>query len=157
MIKATIGDKMEKLRVRPTWDQYFMNMAVAAAHMGTCDRLAVGCVLVKDKRVIATGFNGSVSGQPHCDDVGHLLSEGGRCIRTVHAEQNAILQCAKHGISSEGAYAYVTHEPCENCTKFLIQAGIKKVFFLHPYPNHYNHYFNTGIEWIHFGGDVPNL
>ena len=142
---------MKEKRTRPSWDSYFMDMAVAAANMSTCDRLSVGCVLVKDKRVIATGFNGSVSGQPHCDEVGHLLSDEGRCIRTVHAEQNAILQCAKYGISSEGAYAYVTHEPCENCTKFLIQAGIKKVFFLHAYPNVYNKHFNQAIEWIHVG------
>ncbi len=141
---------MAENHARPSWDQYFMKMAETVAYMGTCDRLYVGCVIVKEKRVIATGFNGSVSGLPHCDDVGHLLSSEGRCIRTVHAEQNAILQCAKHGISTAGAVAYVTHEPCEHCTKFLIQAGINKVYFLHSYPNQYNEQFNRGIEWVHF-------
>lgn len=135
---------------RPSWDEYFMKLAEVAAEMGTCDRLRVGCVIVKNKRVIATGFNGSVSGQPHCDDVGHLFNDEGRCIRTVHSEQNAILQCAKNGIATDGAVAYVTHEPCEYCTKTLIQAGIKKVYFLNSYENKYNANFNNGIEWIHF-------
>lgn len=138
---------------RPSWNEYFMKLAEVAAEMGTCDRLKVGCVIVKDKRVISTGFNGSVSGQPHCDDVGHLYNEQGRCIRTVHSEQNAILQCAKNGIATDGAVAYVTHEPCEYCTKTLIQAGIKKVYFLHPYKNKYNKNFNSGIEWVHFSYD----
>lgn len=135
---------------RPSWDEYFMKLAEVAAEMGTCDRLKVGCIIVKNRRVIATGFNGSVSGQPHCDDVGHLYSDEGRCIRTVHSEQNAILQCAKNGIATDGAVAYVTHEPCEYCTKTLIQAGINKVYFLNSYPNKYNENFNYGIEWIHF-------
>lgn len=130
------------------WNEYFMNLAEKASEMATCDRLHVGCVLVRDKRVIATGFNGSLSGEPHCDDVGHLLNDEGRCIRTVHAEQNAILQCAKYGISTDGAVAYVNHEPCENCTKALVQAGIKKVYFKYPYKNKWNKHFNENIEWI---------
>ncbi len=146
---------MTRKQPRPSWDQYFMDMAEKVADMGTCDRLYVGCVIVRDKRVIATGFNGSVSGLPHCDDVGHLLSAEGRCIRTVHAEQNALLQCARHGIPTEGAIAYVTHEPCESCTKFLIQAGIKRVIFLHPYANKYNSNFNSKIEWVHFQKEEP--
>ncbi|MCY8196561.1 deaminase [Bacillus spizizenii] len=116
--------------------------------MATCDRLHVGCVLVKDKRVIATGFNGSISGHPHCDEVGHLLNDEGRCIRTVHAEQNAILDCAKRGVATEGACAYVTHEPCEHCTRSLAQAGIKTVFFQEGYQNKWNAKFNTDMQWI---------
>lgn len=135
---------------RISWDQYFMNIAKTASEMGTCNRLKVGCVLVKDKRIIATGFNGSISGLPHCDDVGHLLSEEGRCIRTVHAEQNAILQCSKYGISTLDAIAYATHEPCEHCIKFLIQSGIKKVYFLHSYPNPYTKYFESSMTLVKF-------
>jgi dCMP deaminase len=137
-------------KIRPSWDEYFMNLAEVAAYMGTCDRLYVGCVIVKDKRVIATGFNGSVSGLDHCDEAGHLYNDEGRCIRTVHSEQNALLQCAKNGISTDGAIAYVTHEPCEYCTKSLIQAGIKQVYFLNAYKNKYNSNFNSGIDWFHF-------
>lgn len=130
------------------WNKYFMDLAIQASTMTTCDRLHVGCVLVKDKRVIATGFNGSISGHPHCDEVGHLLNDEGRCIRTVHAEQNAILDCAKRGVATEGACAYVTHEPCEHCTRSLAQAGIKTVFFQEGYENKWNAKFNTDMRWI---------
>lgn len=131
------------------WNNYFMSIAETVSSMATCDRLHVGCILVKDKRIIATGFNGSISGHAHCDEEGHLYNEEGRCIRTIHAEQNALLQCSKYGISTDGATAYVTHEPCENCTKFLAQAGIKKVYFKSQYKSKYNHLFNEGIEWVH--------
>ena len=129
------------------WDVYFMNIAKEASKMATCDRLHVGCVLVKDRRVIATGFNGSVSGHDHCDDVGHLYNEEGRCIRTIHAEQNAILQCARYGIPCEGATAYVTHEPCEVCTKMLAGVGVKVVVFEKPYNNKHNKNFNLDLSW----------
>lgn len=134
---------------RLKWDEYFMKIAETVAEMATCDRLSVGCVLVKDKRIIATGFNGSISGHPHCDVVGHLYNDEGRCIRTVHAEQNALMQCAKYGIATEGATAYVTHEPCEHCTKLLAQAGIKKVIYKESYENKWNQYFNKDMIWIH--------
>ncbi|WP_340163339.1 deoxycytidylate deaminase [Bacillus licheniformis] len=130
------------------WDNYFMGLAEQASKMATCDRLHVGCVLVKDKRVISTGFNGSVSGHPHCDEIGHLYNEERRCIRTVHAEQNAIIDCAKRGVSTKGAAAYVTHEPCEHCTRALAQAGITKVLFKHTYQNKWNEHFNKDMEWI---------
>lgn len=110
-----------------------MGVAEQVSTMATCDRLKVGCVLVKDKRIIATGFNGSISGHDHCDDVGHLYNDEGRCIRTVHAEQNALIQCTKYGVPTDGAIAYVTHEPCEHCTKLLAQAGIKTVYFNKKY------------------------
>lgn len=139
------------------WNKYFMGMAENASTMATCDRLHVGCVLVRDKRIIATGFNGSLSGHDHCDDVGHLYNDEGRCIRTVHAEQNAILQCARYGIPTEGAVAYVNHEPCENCTKALVQAGVKRVYFKNPYKNKWNKSFNEGIEWIHLTDDYVDV
>lgn len=125
--------------------------------MATCDRLHVGCVLVKDNRIIATGFNGSISKHDHCDDVGHLYNGEGRCIRTIHAEQNAIIQCAKHGISTDGAVAYVTHQPCENCTKFLAQSGIKKVYYRHSYDNKYAKEFAKGVEMIHLTESAEEL
>ncbi|MGG6449299.1 deoxycytidylate deaminase [Pseudobacillus badius] len=131
------------------WHDYFMGIAEKASEMATCDRLHVGCVIVKDKRVIATGFNGSICGHAHCDDVGHLYNDEGRCIRTVHAEQNAILDCARRGVATDGAVAYCTHEPCEHCTRSLVQAGIKAVYFKHRYVNKWNKHFNKDIKWVH--------
>lgn len=139
--------------MRKSWDQYFIEQAVHASDRGTCDRARVGCILVKDNRVIATGYNGSPSGLPHCDDEGHLMKDG-HCIRTVHAEENALLQCSRFGIASEGATAYVTHEPCLHCRRQLIQAGIKKVMYLNPYPNDYNKYFMGDIDWIQYSGGL---
>jgi dCMP deaminase len=114
--------------MRPDWDSYFMKIASAVSERSTCDRAAVGCVLVRDKRILTTGFNGSPSGQPHCDEVGHLMVEG-HCVRTIHAEMNAIIQAALHGVSTRGATCYVTHFPCINCTKALINAGIVRLVY----------------------------
>jgi dCMP deaminase len=88
----------------------------------------VGCVLVLDKRILTTGFNGSPAGQDHCDEIGHLMVDG-HCIRTIHAETNAIIQAALHGISTRGATCYVTHLPCINCPKVLINAGITRIVY----------------------------
>jgi dCMP deaminase len=85
-------------------------------------------VLVRDKRILTTGFNGSPSGQPHCDEVGHLMVDG-HCVRTIHAEMNAIIQAALHGVSTRGATCYVTHFPCINCTKALLNAGIVRLVY----------------------------
>jgi dCMP deaminase len=137
-------------RPRPSWDEYFMDSAERLATRSTCDRLSVGAVLVKENRIVASGYNGSVSGQPHCDDVGHLKNEEGRCIRTIHAEMNVLLDCAKRGVSAEGGTIYVTHEPCEHCSKHLVQAGIKTVIFKEPYPNKYNREFVQGIEFLRY-------
>lgn len=139
------------------WDEYFMSMAENVSTMATCDRLHVGCVLVKDKRVIATGFNGSLRGEDHCDDVGHLYNDEGRCIRTVHAEQNALFDCARRGIATDGATAYCNHEPCENCTKALVQAGIQRVYFRNKYNNKWNKHFNDNMEWIHLSNDYVDI
>jgi len=114
--------------MRPDWDSYFMKIAYSVSERSTCDRAFVGCVLVRDKRILTTGFNGSPSGQPHCDEVGHLLVDG-HCIRTIHAETNAIIQAALHGVSIKNSTCYVTHFPCINCTKQLINAGITRLVY----------------------------
>ena len=119
-------------RDRIPWKQYFMMQALVIAQRSTCDRALVGSVLVKDDRMIASGYNGSVSGQPHCDDVGHLMVDG-HCVRTIHSEMNALIQCAKNGISTEGTEIYVTYFPCFNCSKCLVQAGIKKINYYYDY------------------------
>ncbi|MEK0174815.1 ComE operon protein 2 [Tetragenococcus halophilus] len=119
---------------RIPWDQYFMAQALLLSLRSTCSRLEVGATLVKDRRIIAGGYNGSVSGDKHCIDHGCYLVDG-HCIRTIHAEMNAILQCAKFGISTEGAEIYVTHFPCLQCTKALLQAGVKTIHYLNNYHN----------------------
>jgi dCMP deaminase len=118
--------------MRPDWDSYFLKIAFAVSERSTCDRAFVGCVLVLDKRILTTGFNGSPSGQPHCDEVGHLLVED-HCVRTIHAETNAIIQAALHGISTRGATCYVSHFPCINCTKVLINSGIVRLVYSEEY------------------------
>ncbi len=118
--------------MRPPWDDYFMKIAEDVAVRSTCDRAAVGAVLVKDKHIISTGYNGSPAGLEHCDDVGHLMIEG-HCVRTVHAEVNAIIQAAVFGLATRDAVCYVTHFPCLNCTKMLINARISKLIYRNAY------------------------
>lgn len=120
---------------RMTWHEYFMRNALLISSRATCDRLRVGAIIVKDARIIATGYNGSVTGEVHCIDEGCLV-EDGHCIRTVHAEMNALLQCVRQGISSDGAVIYVTHFPCVQCMKSLVQAGIKAIYYNTDYHNH---------------------
>ena len=120
---------------RPSWDDYFLELANAASNRATCDRGKSGCVIVRDKQVLATGYVGSPAGLPHCDNVGHLMKtviqENGviseHCLRTVHAEQNAICQAAKRGISIEGATIYTRMTPCRTCAMLLINCGIQRV------------------------------
>lgn len=122
-------------RRRPGWDEYFMTMAVVASTRGTCDRRYVGCVIVTpDNQVVATGYNGSAPGAPHCidEDVGHLMHEG-HCVRTIHAEQNAIAQAAKHGKSTRGCKIYVTTHPCPTCLLILAASGIHHIIHLEQY------------------------
>ena len=119
--------------MRKSWDSYSMKITEMVASRSTCDRALVGCVLVnRDHRIVSTGYNGSVSGNPHCDDVGHTMRDG-HCIATIHAEMNAILYCAKEGIPTKGTICYVTHFPCLNCTKALIQAGICEIIYKDDY------------------------
>ena len=109
-------------------DGYFLKICSAVSERATCDRAHVGCLLVQDGHIISTGFNGSPVGQPHCDDVGHQMLDG-HCIRTVHAEANAIIQAALHGVSTYGAVCYLTHFPCYSCAKMLVNAGVIKVVY----------------------------
>ena len=117
---------------RASWDDYFLGMARQAATRATCDRRHVGCVLVRDKAVLATGYNGSLRGLDHCDSVGHLMEEG-HCVRVIHAEGNALMQAARNGIRIEGATAYVTDFPCWPCFHLLAQAGIVAIAYGAPY------------------------
>lgn len=119
-------------RVRPTWQQYFMNIAEIVATRTTCDRAHVGALIVRNKRILSTGYNGSPAGAPHCDDVGHELVEG-HCVRTIHAEVNAIAQAAKNGVNIEGSEIYVTFFPCYNCFKLLANVGIKTIYYKNLY------------------------
>ena len=137
----------EKPEKRPDWDTFFIELAHVYSKRSTCTRLQVGCVIVKDKVPVSFGYNGSISGHEHCSDVGCLLNDEGRCIRTIHAEQNAIMHADRDKL--KGATAYVTHEPCETCSKLLVQAGIKEVIFSNAYPNRYNRHFTAGVSWIH--------
>ena len=105
-----------------------MNLAVQAAARSTCPRKTVGAVIVRDRGILATGYNGSLRGLPHCTEVGCLL-ENDHCVRTVHAEANAILQAAKHGVRIEGADIYVTASPCWNCFKLIANAGIGRILY----------------------------
>ncbi|AUJ32311.1 MAG: ComE operon protein 2 [Liquorilactobacillus nagelii] len=119
---------------RIPWNQYFMMQAMLLSLRSTCERLSVGAILVRDRRIIAGGYNGSVSGDDHCIDHGCYLV-GGHCVRTIHAEMNAVLQCAKFGIATDKAEIYVTDFPCLQCTKMLLQAGICKIYYLRNYHN----------------------
>jgi len=109
-----------------------MDIAEKVSTRATCDRLRVGCVLVKDNRMIASGYNGSISGEPHCDDAGHLMIEG-HCKRTIHAELNALLECARLGHACNEAACYVTFHPCIDCFKSLLQAGVKEIYYREIY------------------------
>ncbi|AGM99560.1 competence protein ComE [Streptococcus iniae] len=140
---------------RLSWQDYFMANAELISKRSTCDRAYVGAVLVKDNRIIATGYNGGVSATDNCDQAGHYM-EDGHCIRTVHAEMNALIQCAKEGISTDGTEIYVTHFPCINCTKALLQAGITKITYkanYNPHPFAIELMEKKGVAYVQH--DVP--
>jgi dCMP deaminase len=127
---------------RPSWDEYFMDIARLVASRSTCLRRQVGAVMVKSKHVLATGYNGTPSGITHCDETGCLRDqlkvpsgERHELCRGLHAEQNAIIQAARHGIDINGATLYCTHSPCIICSKMLINAGIKQIVYIHGYPD----------------------
>lgn len=113
---------------RVEWPQYFMQIAHLVASRATCDRKHVGAVLVLEKRVIATGYNGSAPGMPHCDTVGHDMDEG-HCVRTIHAEANAIAQAARFGMALHGSVLFVNTFPCWPCFKLVVSSGVKSVFY----------------------------
>ncbi len=117
---------------RPTWDEYFLKLAMLASERATCPRMHCGCVLVRDRYVLSTGYNGSLPGTPHCTTHGCLVVND-HCVRTNHAEINAICQATRHGITLAGGTAYVTNMPCTNCAKALIAAGIVRVVIFSDY------------------------
>lgn len=144
---------------RITWDQFFMAQSHLLALRSTCTRLAVGSTIVRDKRIIAGGYNGSISGDDHCIDKGCYVVDN-HCVRTVHAETNALLQCAKYGTPTNGADLYVTHFPCLPCTKSIIQAGIKNLYYATDYKN--NPYAlelleQAGVEVVHVPFDERKI
>lgn len=117
---------------RAPWHVYFIDIAKVVSSRATCDRAHVGAVFVKAKNILATGYNGSVRGQPHCDEAGHDMVEG-HCVRTVHAEANAIAQAAKNGVSLINATLYVTHYPCWPCAKLVLNAGVECIVYAASY------------------------
>ena len=134
----------EEKTKRPSWDEYFMEIAHLVKKRATCIRRQVGAVLVKDKNILATGYNGAPAGMPHCTDVGCLVYESKtpngdteqNCFRTIHAEMNAIAQAAKNGSTIKDGAIYITHTPCIHCLKVLVNTGIKEIFYLKPYKLH---------------------
>ena len=133
--------------MRKSWDEYFLEIAEVVATRSTCERLNVGCVIVKDRRIISTGFNGSIHNHDHCEDVGCLINDEGRCIRTIHAEENAVLHADRQSLKE--ATAYITHESCEKCAKTLAQSGVRRIVFRHRYPNKWNEHFLKDIEVVY--------
>ncbi len=120
---------MEKKKgKRVDWHTYFMRIAEQAATRSTCDRKKIGAVIVRDKTILSTGYNGSIRGMPHCDEVGHDIVNG-HCVATIHAEANAIIQAAKNGVMIEGSEIYTTASPCWNCFKLIANSGIKRIYY----------------------------
>lgn len=135
MPKNKDRETKEEKYVRPNWDDYFQQLAKMIGMRGTCDRGRSGCIIVKDRHILSTGYVGSPAGMPHCDEIGHQMkktthedgSESWHCVRTIHSEQNAIVQAAKFGVSLDGAIIYTKFEPCAVCAKLIVNSGIKRV------------------------------
>ncbi|MEM4605804.1 MAG: cytidine/deoxycytidylate deaminase family protein [Candidatus Pacearchaeota archaeon] len=150
---------------RPSWDEYFMDVCRAIAKRATCDRGRSGCVIAKDNRILVTGYVGSPKGFPHCDEVGHLFkkvihddgSVTTHCMRTVHAEQNAICQAAKLGVSIDGATLYCKMTPCRTCAMLIINCGIKRVVCekkYHTAKESEEMFERAGVELVYFDEEV---
>ncbi len=149
----TVGEAMKRV----SWERYFMNLAIQAATRSTCPRKSVGAVIVRDRTVLSTGYNGSLRGAPHCTEVGCLM-ENEHCIRTVHAEANALVQAAHNGVRLEGAEIFVTASPCFNCFKLIVNAGIRRVCYGEFYRDDKVLRFadELGIEMVHLGLEEPS-
>lgn len=130
---------------RADWHTYFMNIARQVATRSTCGRKHVGAVIVRDKRILSTGYNGSIRGLAHCDEAGHMM-EGGHCVRTVHAEANAIVQAACNGVAIDQSEVYITASPCWNCFKLLANAGVRRIYFGEFYRDERIHDFAQQLE-----------
>jgi dCMP deaminase len=141
---------------RASWDEYFMAIAKVVATRSTCDRKHVGAVIVRDRMILATGYNGSIRGLAHCDEVGHLMEEG-HCVRTVHAEANAIVQAARNGIRVEAGDIYVTASPCFNCFKLVANSGLRRIVFGEFYRDDriFTLSEQLGIELVHLPASEP--
>lgn len=118
----------EQVRPRVSWDEYFMKIAEVVASRSTCPRKYVGAVMVRNRTILSTGYNGSIRGMPHCSDVGHMM-ENDHCVATIHAEANAILQAARNGVMIDGATLYVTASPCWSCFKSSANAGVIRICY----------------------------
>ena len=141
--------------MRPSWDEYFMQIARTVATRATCPRASVGCVLTRDRRILTTGYNGAPRGVAHCTEVGCLMVND-HCQRTTHAEANAVVQAALHGVSLEGATAYCTHHPCVNCVKVFISSGIRQIVDATPYsdPVAVALCKEAGVHLVHYAESV---
>jgi dCMP deaminase len=143
---------------RASWDEYFMRIAREVSSRATCDRKHVGAVIVRDKSILATGYNGSIRGLPHCDEEGHLM-EDGHCVRTIHAEANAIIQAARNGVRIDQGTFYVTASPCWSCFKMIANAGVKRVVYGELYRD--ERIFSVAealaIELVHLDGDEAEV
>ena len=143
---------------RVNWEDYFMNIAKEIASRSTCNRKHVGSLIVRDKTILSTGYNGSIRGMPHCDDAGHMM-ENDHCVATIHAESNAVLQAAKNGVMIDGSEIYITASPCWPCFKMLVNAGIKKIYYGEFYRD--DRIFDVakklGIELVHIKVDQSKL
>ena len=150
---------MSEETARPAWESYFMGIAELVAKRSTCLRRAVGAIIVKDKRILSTGYNGAPTGIAHCSEVGCLraqlnIASGERheLCRGIHAEQNAIIQAAYHGVSIKGASLYCTNLPCSICAKMIINAGIRKIYFKSGYADQLSSQFlkEAGVEFLKY-------
>jgi dCMP deaminase len=143
---------------RAPWDDYFMNIAKVIATRATCHRKFVGAVLVRDRMILSTGYNGSIRGMPHCSEVGHMM-ENDHCVATIHAEMNAILQAARNGVNIDKSTVYVTASPCWNCFKALMNSGVSRVCFGEFYRDEriFKIAAEIGVELVHIPlQDGPN-
>lgn len=135
---------------RVPWDVYFMNIATVVSSRSTCPRKFVGAVIVRDKTILSTGYNGSIRGMPHCSEAGHMM-ENDHCVATIHAEANAIIQAAKNGVNIDGATVYVTASPCWSCFKTIANGGLRRICYGEFYRDEriFTVAEKLGIELVH--------
>ena len=153
-LKSSQVTQMEASSMRASWDRYFMDIARVVSSRSTCDRKHVGAVIVRDRTILSTGYNGSIRGMPHCDEMGHML-ENDHCVATIHAEENAIIQAAKNGVSIDLATVYVTASPCWSCFKSIANGGLKRVVYGEFYrdPRIFDVAKKLGIELLHLSDE----
>ncbi|MDH7482955.1 MAG: cytidine/deoxycytidylate deaminase family protein [Armatimonadota bacterium] len=156
----------EETRTRPDWDKYFLEIAQVVAKRSTCLRRQIGAVIVRDRRILATGYNGAPSGLAHCLDIGCLRDKMGiasgtrtELCRALHSEMNAIIQAAQHGVSTKGATLYCTHQPCSVCARMLVNAGIARIVYIGDYPDPFAMEIlnEAGVELIRFTKELEPI